>query len=70
MKIDLEKNTNQNLEFKKSQKSIPDQHQLSKSIKKTIEIPKKYRKKTEKLRINIEETPRTTFDDIEKRNPR
>ena len=45
-------------------------NKFSKSIKKDNRNPKNYQKKTKKLRINIQQTQRTTFDNIEKRNPR
>ena len=43
-------------------------NKFTKFIEKDNRNPKKYQKKTSKLRINIQQTPRTTFDDIEKRN--
>ena len=58
----------------KSEKKVKNQfhmnNKLSKSIEKDKRNHKKYQTNTSKLRINIQQSPRTTFDDIEKRNPR
>ena len=56
------------IRIQKSQKSIPYKKQIIKVNQKDNRNHKKYQTNTSKLRDNIEETPRTTFDDIEKRN--
>ena len=56
--------------IQKIHKSILDQQQIFIFYQKDNRNHKKFQANTSKLRDNIQQTPRTTFDDIEKRNPK